>query len=72
MTLIDRFGKILVRKRNTQMAKILHIIVESIIWFMLFKLITLIPGMTEITLLPGVCAYLLARINYFEDTTKDN
>ena len=72
MTLIDRFGKILVRKRNTQMAKILHIIVESIIWFMLFKLITLIPGMTEITLLPGVCAFLLAKMNYIENKTRDN
>lgn len=26
----------------------------------------------NIDLLIGVCAYLLARINYIEDTTKDN
>ena len=54
------------------MTKILYIIVESIIWLMLFKLITLIPGMTEITLLPGVCAFLLAKLNYIENNTKDN
>lgn len=54
------------------MTKILYIIVESIIWLMLFKLITLIPGMTEITLLSGVCAFLLAKLNYIEDNTKAN
>ncbi len=54
------------------MKKVLSIIVDSIIYGLLFKLIVSITSLTDIDLLIGVCAYLLARINYFEDTTKDN
>lgn len=54
------------------MKKVLSIIVDSIIYGLLFKLIVSITSLTYIDLLIGVCAYLLARINYIEDTTKDN
>lgn len=54
------------------MKKILFIIVESTIWIMTFELIILFAGMTEITLLAVTCAYLLAKLNYIEDKTKDD
>ena len=54
------------------MQKVLSIIVDSIIYGLLFNLIVSITSLTDIDLLIGVCAYLLARINYIEDTTKDN
>ena len=54
------------------MKKILFIIVESIIWIMIFKLIILFTGMTEITLLAVTCAYLLTRINYIENKRNNN
>lgn len=54
------------------MKKVLSIIVDSIIYGLLFKLIVSITSLTDIDLLIGICAYLLARINYIEDTTKDN
>ena len=54
------------------MKKVLSIIVDSIIYGLLFKLIVSITSLTDIDLLIGVCVYLLARINYIEDTTKDN
>ena len=54
------------------MKKVLSIIVDSIIYGLLFKLIVSITSLTDIDLLIGICAYLLVRINYIEDTTKDN
>ena len=54
------------------MKEIFGIVVDTIIWLIIFKLILLFTGMSEITVLTVFCAYLLARINYIEDTTKDN
>lgn len=54
------------------MKKVLSIIVDSIIYGLLFKLIVSITSLTDIDLLIGICAYLLAKLKYIEDTTKDN
>lgn len=54
------------------MKKVLSIIVDSIIYGLLFKLIVSITSLTDIDLLIGVCAFLLAKMNYIEDNTKDN
>ena len=54
------------------MKEIFGIVVETIIWLIIFKLILLFTGISDIDLLIGVCAYILARLNYIEDTTKDN
>lgn len=54
------------------MNKIFVISVEIIIWLILFNLILLFTGISETTMLIGICAYLLARINYIENKTKDN
>ena len=54
------------------MKKVLSIIADSIIYGLLLKLIISITSLTDIDLIIGICAYLLARINYIEDTTKDN
>ena len=54
------------------MKEIFGIVVDTIIWLIIFKLILLFTGISEIEMLICVCAYLLVRINYIEDTTKDN
>ena len=54
------------------MKKILSIIISSIFYGLLFKLIVSFTTLTDIDLLTGVCAYLLAKMSYIEDETKDN
>lgn len=54
------------------MKEIFGVVVDTIIWLIIFKLILLFTGISEIDILISTCAYLLARINYIEDTTKDN
>ena len=54
------------------MIKILVLTIETIIWLMIFELMTFISGMSDITVLTVICAYILAKLNYIEDETKDN
>ena len=54
------------------MIKILVLTVETIIWLMLFELMTFLSGMSDITVLTVICAYTLAKLNYIEDETKED
>ena len=54
------------------MKKIFVLTVDTILWLMLFELITFISGMSQINVLTVICAYTLAKVNYIEDETKDD
>lgn len=54
------------------MIKILILTVETIIWLMLFELMTFLTGMSDITVLTVICTYILVKLNYIEDETKED
>lgn len=54
------------------MIKILVLTIETIIWLMIFELMTFLTGMSEITLLTIICTYILVKLNYIEDETKED
>lgn len=54
------------------MIKILVLTIETIIWLMIFELMTFLSGMSDITVLTVICAYILAKLNYIEDETKED
>ena len=54
------------------MIKILILTVETIIWLMIFELMTFISGISDITLLTIICAYTLAKVNYIEDEKEND
>ena len=54
------------------MIKILILTVETIIWLMIFELMSFISGMSDITVLTVICAYTLAKVNYIEDEKEND
>ena len=54
------------------MIKILVLTIETIIWLMIFELMTFLSGMSDITVLTVICSYTLAKLNYIEDETKED
>ena len=54
------------------MIKILILTEETIIWLMLFELMTFLTGMSDITVLTVICTYILVKLNYIEDETKED
>lgn len=54
------------------MIKILILTVETIIWLMIFELMTFLSGMSDITVLTVICAYTLAKLNHIEDEAKED
>lgn len=54
------------------MKKHLYTLIGIILWLIIFNLILLIPGMTEINMLMSVCAFLVTRIMLIEVDKKDN
>ena len=54
------------------MKKIFVLIVDTIIWLMLFELIIFFTGMSQISVLTVICAYTIAKVNYIEDEKEDD